>query len=270
MVPRARASISFADASRRTVAGERDMSSPVSSVVVCMAMEQEAAPLIERLGLQPQPPFAAPAPFVAHAGEYKGLQITVVTSGKDAATGVNNIGTAPAALGAYLALERLKPDLLLNAGTCGGFKAEGGAIGSVYVVSEFRNHDRRISIPGFAEYGAARAARAAPAVTAALGAATGAVSSGNSLDICPEDLAALQASHACCKDMEASGIAWAASFFPQTPLVAIKVVTDIVDGDKPSHEEFLENLATAAQSLQKTVPAALDFIAGKPLDAVFG
>ena len=54
------------------------------------------------------------------------------------------------------------------------------------------------------------------------------------------------------------------------PLVAIKVVTDIVDGDKPSHEEFLENLATAAQSLQKTVPAALDFIAGKPLDAVFG
>ena len=34
--------------------------------------------------------------------------------------------------------------------------------------------------------------------------------------------------------------------------------------------EFLENLATAAQSLQKTVPAALDFIAGKPLDAVFG
>ena len=255
----------------RLVAASAMSSPPVSSVVVCMAMEQEAAPLIERLGLQPQPPFAAPAPFVAHAGEYKGLQITVVTSGKDAATGVNNIGTAPAALGAYLALERLNPDLLLNAGTCGGFKAEGGAIGSVYVVSEFRNHDRRISIPGFAEYGVdARAARPAPALAAALGAATGAVSSGNSLDICPEDLAALQASHACCKDMEASGIAWAASFFPQTPLVAIKVVTDIVDGDKPSHEEFLENLATAAQSLQKTVPAALDFIAGKPLDAVFG
>ena len=50
---------------------------------------REVAPLIEHLGLQPQPPFAAPAPFVAHAGEYKGLQITVVTSGKDAATGVN-------------------------------------------------------------------------------------------------------------------------------------------------------------------------------------
>ena len=35
-----------------------------------------------------------------------------------------------------------------------------------------------------------------------------------------------------------------------TPLLALKSVTDIVDGDRPAQEEFLENLATAARALQ--------------------
>ena len=66
------------------------------------------------------------------------------------------------------------------------------------------------------------------------------------------------------KDMEAAAIAWVADL-SQTPFFALKIVTDIVDGERPTHEEFLENLGTAAVSLQQTLPKVLDFVSGKLL-----
>jgi 5'-methylthioadenosine nucleosidase len=62
--------------------------------------------------------------------------------------------------------------------------------------------------------------------------------------------------------MEAAAVAWSASFF-NCPMFCIKSVTDIVDGDRPAQEEFLENLHKAAEALQVTVPTVLEFIAGK-------
>jgi 5'-methylthioadenosine nucleosidase len=44
-----------------------------------------------------------------------------------------------------------------------------------------------------------------------------------------------------------------------------QVVTDIVDGDRPTADEFLENLGAAARSLQEAVPKTIDFVAGKRL-----
>lgn len=77
----------------------------------------------------------------------------------------------------------------------------------------------------------------------------GVVSSGNSLDYCQQDMDQMLASRAAIKEMEAAGIAWAAALHG-TPLLALKAVTDIVDGDRPAQEEFLENLASAAKALQ--------------------
>ena len=51
------------------------------------------------------------------------------------------------------------------------------------------------------------------------------------------------------KEMEAAAIAWAAHFF-NTPVLALKSITDIVDGDRPPQEEFLENLGKAALALK--------------------
>ena len=42
-------------------------------------------------------------------------------------------------------------------------------------------------------------------------------------------------------------------------------MTDIVDGDRPTQEEFLANLGTAAASLQAAVPQLIDFIVGKTI-----
>lgn len=64
------------------------------------------------------------------------------------------------------------------------------------------------------------------------------------------------------KEMEAAAIAWVAQQF-KVPFFAIKVITDIVDGGRPTHEEFLGNLHSAAQSLQRELPRIIKFIANK-------
>ena len=65
-----------------------------------------------------------------------------------------------------------------------------------------------------------------------------------------------------CKDMEAASLAHAAEL-TGTPLVAIKVVTDIVDGEHPTQDEFLANLKSASAALQGVLPKVLDFVVGK-------
>lgn len=68
-------------------------------------------------------------------------------TGKDAEHSVDNVGTVPAALSTYLACQQYKPDLIISVGTAGGFKAQGAAIGDVFVGTTTVNHDRRIPIP---------------------------------------------------------------------------------------------------------------------------
>lgn len=64
--------------------------------------------------------------------------------------------------------------------------------------------------------------------------------------------------------MEAASVAWTCGL-SNTPFFCVKVITDVVDGDRPTHEEFLENLHAAANSLEKIVPLILDFVIGKKL-----
>jgi 5'-methylthioadenosine nucleosidase len=180
----------------------------VKTVAVIVAMEAEAAPLIERLGLKKQEksPFAGPLPAVVFSGAVGDATVHVCTNGPAQGFGVDSVGTVPAALTAYQACETLKPDLLVNAGTAGGFKAKGGAVGDVYLATAFKNHDRRIQIPGFDVYGVGAAdAAACPNLRAHTGFKAGVVSTGNSLD-CPDvDRDALAANDASVKEMEAAG-----------------------------------------------------------------
>lgn len=66
------------------------------------------------------------------------------------------------------------------------------------------------------------------------------------------------------KEMEAAAIAWVCSL-SQTPFFCVKSITDIVDGERATTEEFLENLGSAAASLQATLPKVLEFVAGKSI-----
>lgn len=246
----------------------------ISNVVIAIAMEAEASPFVNHLNLQPDPSFfPAETPFHAFRGKRNDCDLTVITNGKDAVHGVDNVGTVPASLAAFLALQKLQAgpvpaDLLINAGTCGGFRRKGAAIGDVFLTTAVANHDRRIVIPGtgFASYGVGRRDSVSVATLAShLDAKLGVCSTGNSLDFHELDSQHMLENDASVKDMEAAAIAWSAEMW-STPYFGVKVVTDIVDGDKPSHEEFMENLGTAAMSLQGALPQVIDFICGKKHD----
>ena len=234
-------------------------------------MEAEAKPFVEYLGLKETTDyFPEQVPFCAFVGEYEGCKVTVATNGKDSVykTGVDNAGTVPASLVTFLALQKNPTtDLVLNAGTCGGFKRMGGEIGNVYLTSAVANHDRRIPIPPFIPYGIGKLeSTATPALLAAHPDyfKTGVCTTGNSLDKTDEDDKHMIANEASCKDMEAAAIAWSCNLF-DVPYLGIKVVTDIVDGDKPTQEEFMENLGKAAKSLQEALPKVIAHVCGKTI-----
>jgi 5'-methylthioadenosine nucleosidase len=64
--------------------------------------------------------------------------------------------------------------------------------------------------------------------------------------------------------LQGSGFAWVAATLG-VPFIGIKAITDLVDGGRPSQEEFMENLHTAAAALQRVVPEVVTFAAGKRL-----
>lgn len=51
----------------------------------------------------------------------------------------------------------------------------------------------------------------------------------------------------------------------KVPIIFVKAVTDIVDGEKPTAEEFLKNLAAVTAALEEKVTQVIDFINGKCL-----
>ncbi len=64
------------------------------------------------------------------------------------------------------------------------------------------------------------------------------------------------------KDMEGAAVAWVAQT-ASLPFLGVKCVTDIVDGDRVTQEEFLENLSCAAKALREAVPKVVEYLLGK-------
>eukprot|EP00270_Netrium_digitus_P011407 TRINITY_DN3628_c0_g3_i2.p1 TRINITY_DN3628_c0_g3~~TRINITY_DN3628_c0_g3_i2.p1 ORF type:complete len:258 (+),score=60.61 TRINITY_DN3628_c0_g3_i2:54-827(+) len=239
----------------------------ISTIAIIIAMEAEAQPLVELLDLKKteRDLFPPGAPWVLFAGSHDGITIDLLIPGHDTTHGVNNVSTVPAAVLAYAAITTLKPDLIINAGTAGGFKRKGAAIGDVYVATHFAHHDRRIPLPGYDKFGVGELeALPVPHLVKALGLKEGRLSTGNSLDMSEQDAAQIERNDASVKDMEGAAIAWVAATL-KVPVLAIKAVTDIVDGDRPTVEEFLENLEAAALALQRTLPQVVSFVGGKTL-----
>jgi len=233
----------------------------MSKLLISIAMEAEAAPLIAALNLSPSTSlFPKALPFLS----YEGDDLTLITSGKDPVTGVDNVGTVSAALMVSHALSTGDYDTVVNCGTCGGFIKRGMSIGSVMIPSVGAFHDRRIVIPGtkFDEYGVGKREvtnSKAALVREELGYVGGCCTSGDSLDHVPSDDTQMDANEAVAKDMEFASIAQVCSLY-DVDLIGVKVVTDLVDGDKPSFEEFMENLGTAAKSLQETIPKVIEVL----------
>ncbi|KAG9153125.1 hypothetical protein Leryth_012384 [Lithospermum erythrorhizon] len=248
--------------------GEGSMvSRPISNIVFIIAMQTEALPLVNKFELTEDPNSLFPknVPWVRYIGKYKDLNVNIVCPGKDAILGVDSVGTVSAALLTYASIQALKPDLIINAGTAGAFKAKGASIGDVYLASDVAFHDRRIPIPVFDLYGVGlRQACCTPNVIKALNLKVGKLSTGDSLDMCPLDEASIMKNDAVIKDMEGAAVAYVADLL-KVSVIFLKAVTDIVDGDKPTAEEFLQNLAAVTAALDEAATKVVDFINGKCL-----
>ena len=88
---------------------------------------------------------------------------------------------------------------------------------------------------------------------------SGVCTTGNSLDKTDRDDEIMKDNDASVKDMEAASIAWVCKMY-NVPYLGVKVVTDIVDGDIPTQDEFLANLHSASVSLQVALPRVLEYV----------
>ncbi len=238
---------------------------PLRRIAIVMAMRAEAAPVVAALGAVPTDP---PAPrFHEWHGVVRGdVEVLLAVNGVDPRHGVDAIGTEPAVLHTAAVIERFEPDLVVSAGTAGGWRRTGGSIGDVYLSHpHVVRHDRRIDLAGFDRYGIGTY----PVVPARLladrlGARLGIVTTGNSLDETEDDRRLIAASGASVKDMEAAGVAYVCEL-SGVPFLAVKAITDLVDAPEPTVEQFLANLATASVRLAEVVVAMVDDLAGRGL-----
>lgn len=213
-----------------------------------MAMEGEAQPLIAHFNLKK---IAFHNPIIVYANSDESLILSL--NGKSEKHGVDNIGTQAATLNAHIITSNYKPDLIINCGTAGGFAKKGAEIGDVYIADkEICFHDRRIDLPGgFIPY----AKGSFPVLEnsdliSSVNLKTGIISSSDALDFNDTDLKIMQENNASVKEMEAAAIAWVCEINNQK-FTAIKAITDIVDGEHATGEEFLRNFEMASFALKE-------------------
>lgn len=215
-----------------------------------MAMEGEAMPIINHFNLKK---IAFHNPVIVYTNESQSLILAL--NGKSEKHNVDNIGTQAATLNAHIVINNYQPDLIINCGTAGGFKEQGGEIGEVYIANEIICfHDRRIDLPGgYQNYAVGNF----PCINSndlakKFGLKQGVISSSDALDFNEVDLKIMKTNNTSVKEMEAAAIAWVCEINNQK-FTAIKAITDIVDGPHATGEEFLRNFVQASHSLKEKV-----------------
>eukprot|EP00252_Welwitschia_mirabilis_P008692 TRINITY_DN20768_c0_g1_i2.p1 TRINITY_DN20768_c0_g1~~TRINITY_DN20768_c0_g1_i2.p1 ORF type:complete len:264 (+),score=53.95 TRINITY_DN20768_c0_g1_i2:171-962(+) len=244
--------------------------SPIKNLLLVIAMQAEALPLVNKFQLteDQNPPFPKGMPWIRYHGVYKDLQISIVIPGKDPIFGIDSVGTVTSALVTYASVQALKPDVIINAGTAGGFKDKGACVGDVFLATDVAFHDRRIPIPVFDLYGKRSRPTFQPTnLVNDLGLKVGRLSTGDSLDLSPQDEEIIRANDTAIKDMEGAAVSYVAELF-SIPAIFLKAVTDVVDGERPTAEEFLSNLNTVSQAMEEIVTKVIEYINGKTLSSL--
>lgn len=240
----------------------------IKNVTLLMAMQQEAQPIIDSLQLvEVEQAIHQQLPMRCYQRQVGTFKLSLIVSGLDDRHQVDNIGSEAATLMAYEAITQLKPDLLISAGTAGGFAKKGAKIGTVYVSEEhFVYHDRHVPLPGFdqsavGKYPAAKVSRLATN----LHLKSGVISTGSSLEKSDKDVLVINEHDAVAKEMEAAGIAWVAMLF-KVPMMALKSITNLIDEDNKSEAEFVKNLEKSSQALHDRFLELVDYLQDKTIE----
>jgi 5'-methylthioadenosine nucleosidase len=236
----------------------------VRTIGVVLAMRAEAAPLLDALGaIEVDAPAGGDGlPQRWHVATRGRVDLVFVVNGVDPHHGVDSIATQPTVLSTYLLCRNWPVELVMSVGVAGAWASRGGAVGDVYVSRDrFVYHDRRIDIAGFPPYGVGSfAAVPASRLARELGLKEGIVTTGNSLDETDADRRLIDASGASVKDMEAAAVADVARLHG-VPVLALKAITDLVDEEVPTVEQFLANFALATARLRDAMLGVVDWCA---------
>ena len=239
----------------------------VRRVAFLFAMEVEGRQFATRLGMVEQGRLDPDLPATWLSGESSGegddpLVLAAGFAGSDEVEGCDCIGTNAATLTAYLLCRRFKPDLLVNAGTCGGFHQRGAQVGDVYLgCGAYLFHDRQIPLAQFEGYGVGRIpALPAGTLCEVLDAKPGVVSSGDSFTSNSDEQAFFIQEEVVAKEMEAAAIARVARDL-KVPFLTVKAVTDLVDHpDKQSADMFEQNLKSVTRDLGNRLVTLVDWL----------
>lgn len=242
----------------------------IKHLCLLVAMRDEAATIIETLQLAEKGQLKAPYPMKWYQGKTNEsgneLLLSLVLAGVDERYDVDYVGTEPATLMAQVALDVLQPDLVISAGTAGGFARHNNQIGDIVISSDrFVFHDHHVPIAGLHE----SALGDYPCVDSSrlcrdLEYQSGIVSSGSSLAKKPTDIETMGLFDAKAKEMEVAAIAWVAMLH-KVPCMAVKAITNLVDEDNESEQEFLRNFNLASRKLTEAVQRVIHYLPGKTI-----
>ncbi len=167
-----------------------DLTKTFQSIMLVMAMQKEADPIIENLKMEmiPKADAFGDLPFRAYSTKKKGRNFYIIVPGEDTRYSLakgghpTNVGTQPAAVATALGIMKFSPDLILNAGTAGS-RNEKIQVGDVVVSNGMvKFHDRNIPFDGYDEYGAGNypTLKVPPELISQLDVKEGNISTGNS------------------------------------------------------------------------------------------
>ncbi|MDE7117815.1 MAG: hypothetical protein K2O61_04125 [Bacteroidaceae bacterium] len=225
-----------------------------------VAMVAEAKPFIERYGIEEVKDFFAPLPCRLYEGEVNGAILDVVLNGQQ--QGSDLVGCEAASVATLCAIQRLHPDLVVNSGTCGAFRANGAKIAEIYIGNGVMFHDRRV--PGDDAWGTQSLGNypvweGSVQLAQALGYKMGKVTTGSSLDMQPCDLDIIKKNGGELKDMEGAAVGFVCSLF-KTPILYVKSVTDLCDSGAETFEEFSRNLYHACDTLRTANEQVIEYL----------
>lgn len=232
-------------------------------VAILCAMAGEAAPIIQRLALEPcaDTPWHTRLPMALW--RHPNDDVALVTNGIDAKTGADLIGTVPAGLATAMICQHLEPEVLLVAGAAGG-RSGSTEIARVHLIDRAYHHDRRIPLPEFADYAPGpEPLYCTQELATACGATIASISTGNALDTLHTEQAFFDRHAVTVKDMETAAIAWTANQFG-VRCAALRAVTDFFDHAAPE-AQFLANFERAVNALAESVERAVPTLLAKPV-----
>lgn len=216
-------------------------------LAVLYALEMEAKPFIEQFELKERHGIFDERLHLRLFWSERYPSLSVVLFGVCPMHGVERIGTQTATMAALETIRILRPHMLASVGTAGGFVKRGAKIGDVFCSDgAIYFHGRHIVFPMYRNFELG----GFPSTTLRhLGSIKrGVISSSDAIPPSHDDAKKMDELATDAKDMEAAAIAEIAAL-TNTPMFALKAISDFVDVNETTYDQFQANLQLAARNL---------------------